>query len=41
LVIVGSDKDVIHVDEQLSGVLHLHFSEHAVHRPLEGRRGVG
>ncbi len=35
-----TDEDVVHVDEQLVGVAHLHFSEHVVHGSLEGGWGV-
>jgi len=40
-IVVGGDEDVVHVDEQLIWVAHLHFSEHAVHGSLEGGWGVG
>ncbi len=34
-VVTSGDQYVVHVDEELSGVAHLHFSEHAVHGSLE------
>ncbi len=40
-VVAGGNQDVIHIDEEFSGVAHLHFLEHVVHGSLEGGQGVG
>ncbi len=40
-VVIGSDENVVHVDEQFVRILHFHFSKHSVHCSLEGGGGVG